>query len=297
MPPPSCVLDVASLNLSHATPRPLHEILTRPVCAHIPLETQARLVEAAMRAELEPLSRFLLRVAALVAAWAALELLARASLARHPRLAAAHATRVEVRQCVVSCAHSLWSLGATFVLLLQMEQPHGASDALRHIPHRVINPIGSVFFAYLLWDLMHVFLNRRVHAKILKESVVHHLCFMGMMLANRTVLWFNYCFPVLYIAELSTFFLSLRVCYKKLDIPEMWVSASFAVTFAVTRVLLMGLLVVHVFRSYPYIRSLLGLSMQLSYLVGLPAMYCLNLYWFSKVLQGMRKTLRKDKVT
>ena len=33
--------------------------------------------------------------------------------------------------------------------------------------------------------------------------------------------------------------------------------------------------------------------LQLSYLGGLPAMYCLNLWWFSKVVDAARRTLAK----
>ena len=38
--------------------------------------------------------------------------------------------------------------------------------------------------------------------------------------------------------------------------------------------------------------ALLGFGLQLSYLGGLPAMYALNLFWFGKIVAGVRKTLK-----
>ena len=144
--------------------------------------------------------------------------------------------------------------------------------------------------------------------------------------------------------------------------PELWVSACFALTFALTRVVGLGLLLAHLVASWQSVRTLLspgcaaaatplwlselligwvrttssrgtlalrGLQrmsiapgatctpfrctpppthvaqtcllrpallrrLQLSYLGGLPAMYCLNLFWFSKIVDAVRRTLSKD---
>ena len=38
-----------------------------------------------------------------------------------------------------------------------------------------------------------------------------------------------------------------------------------------------------------------GPGLQLSYLGGLPAMYCLNLWWFNKIVDASRRALSKGK--
>jgi hypothetical protein len=77
--------------------------------------------------------------------------------------------------------------------------------------------------------------------------------------------------------------------------PELWVSACFALSFAVTRVLVMGLLVAHILASWRDARVLLSPALQISYLGGLPAMYCLNLWWFNKIVDASRRALAKEK--
>ena len=75
----------------------------------------------------------------------------------------------------------------------------------------------------------------------------------------------------------------------------MWVSACFALSFALTRVVVMGLLVAHLLASWRDARVLLSPGLQLSYLGGLPAMYCLNLWWFNKIVDASRRALSKGK--
>jgi len=289
-----CVRDLSSIIIDDNISRPLDHLLQLPVCADVTLEAQAQMIDRAMCADVLSLTEFAGRVSIAFAVWFSVEQLARVYIARRwsslgPSSAA---TAVEVRQCIVSCTHALWSVAATIFLASRITQPYGAHEALRHIPHRDINPVGTSFFAYLLWDLSHILSNRHVHAKIVGENLLHHGCFMAMMLANQKVLWFNYAFPVLYIGELSTFFLSLRVCYRKMNVPELWVSACFALTFALTRVVVMGLLVAHLVASWGSVRTLLSAPLQLSYLGGLPAMYALNLFWFSKIVDAVRRTLK-----
>ncbi|KAL3914441.1 MAG: hypothetical protein SGPRY_007624, partial [Prymnesium sp.] len=152
-----CVHDISSLDLTDNMSRPLKEILLHPVCSNISLEVQARLIEHATRADITSNFDFVVLLLLAFSAWACIEGLAHLYLTKYSHLAiSSHATRVEARQCIVSCVHALWSVVATVFCALHIEQPYGASTALRHISHRVLTPVGAVFFAYLLWDLSHI---------------------------------------------------------------------------------------------------------------------------------------------
>lgn len=298
--PEGCVKDVSSIevpavNATYALP--LDRILSQPVCSSVSLQEQADLIGRAVAYEsLEPQQFFACALVGYVV-WAVIDLVVRRCMkGRWPAIGPPSATaNIEVRQCIVSSVHSVWSVGAAIFLMTRIEQPFGVDRALAHIPHRYINAVGIAFFSYLLWDLTHILHHRGVHGKTLVEQVTHHLCFMAMMTANQKVLWFNWAFPVLYIGELSTFFLNVRLLYRKFEMPELWVSASFALIFFLTRVVAMGIIVVHLLGSHQAAREILNPVMQVSYLVGLPAMYSLNLFWFHKIVDGVRRTLRKTK--
>ena len=155
----SCVGDTASLVIGdNNTSLPLDQLLVKPVCANITLDAQASLIDQAMGADALSVAEFGTRAAAAFMVWLAVEQLARLYIARRWSSLGppSSATSVEVRQCIVSCTHALWSVAATIFLACCIMQPYGANAALRHIPHRCINPVGVSFFGYLLWDLSHI---------------------------------------------------------------------------------------------------------------------------------------------
>ena len=268
-----------------------------PTCANISLATQAQLIESATATECVSLLTFAAHCAFAYTVFVIVDVCIRLGMRRWSTLArsASAVHDAEVRQCLVSSVHALYSVGATFYLALCIERPFGVDASLRHIPHGHITPVGCVFFAYLLWDLSHILFHCAIYAKCVAETAVHHVGFLLMMLINQRVLWFNYAFPVLYIGELSTFFLNTRLLYRKFEVPELWASACFALSFALTRIFLMGGLVLHLLASYQAALTLLGPALRVSYLGGIPAMYCLNLFWFSKIVANVRKTLRSTK--
>jgi hypothetical protein len=269
---------------------------TRPLalataCSNISLSTQAALIEEATAAEVASLLDFGVLVLRWYMTWMAVDMCVRLGMwLGLPQLGPSSSTvHIEVRQTLVSVVHSLFSIGATIFLALKVDRPFGVDAALRHIPHQHVTQVGCAFFSYLLWDLVHIHWHRGVHKRNLVEASVHHSCFLIMMLVNQGVLWFNYAFPVLYIGELSTVFLDARLLYRKFDMEEVWASAAFALTFAVTRIVLMGVLVVHLLSSYHEAFSLLGPMHRVSYLGGVPAMYCLNWFWFTKIVAAALK--------
>ena len=102
----------------------------------------------------------------------------------------------------------------------------------------------------------------------------------------------NYAFPILYLGEISTFFLSLRITYRMLDVPELYASSLFASTFFLTRIVTFGLLVVQLFSHAGDLTLLLSTPLLVSYLILLPALYCLNCYWFYKIFQSVLRVFQ-----
>ena len=105
-------------------------------------------------------------------------------------------------------------------------------------------------------------------------------------------LWCNYIFPLLLMAEWSTLLLNIRVIYRLLGKTEMVVSALFALTFFITRIVIFGALVLHMFSQASSLMQLLPAPLQVSYFGLLPAVYGLNLFWFTKICQGILRVLQ-----
>ena len=89
-------------------------------------------------------------------------------------------------------------------------------------------------------------------------------------------LWCNYAFPILLMGEWSTLLLNIRVIYRLLGRTEMLVSASFAITFFLTRIVFFGLLVLQLYSQFFQLKKLLSTPLLISYLGLLPAVYGLN---------------------
>ena len=133
------------------------------------------------------------------------------------------------------------------------------------------------------------------YAKAMAENLLHHTAFLMMLYLNSDTLWGNYVFPFLLMAEWSTLFLDIRVIYRLLDKEEMLVSAAFALTFFATRIVVFGVLLLQLFSQLSELRQLLSPPLQLSYFGLLPAVYGLNVFWMSKIVQGILRVLRGEK--
>ena len=93
------------------------------------------------------------------------------------------------------------------------------------------------------------------------------------------------------MAEWSTLFLNVRIIYRQLGKTETAISGLFALTFFVTRIVAFGGLLLHLLSQLAELKQLLSLPLQVSYFGLLPAMYCLNLFWFYKICQGVARVL------
>ena len=78
------------------------------------------------------------------------------------------------------------------------------------------------------------------------------------------------------MGEWSTLLLNIRVIYRLLGRTEMLVSASFAITFFLTRIVFFGLLVLQLYSQFFQLKKLLSTPLLISYLGLLPAVYGLN---------------------
>merc|ERR1711924_256853 len=73
---------------------------------------------------------------------------------------------------------------------------------------------------------------------------------------------------------------------------EVAISALFALIFFATRVAIFGAVVLHLLSQRTVLSQLLSPPLQLSYFGLLPAVYCLNLFWFAKICQGIVRVLQ-----
>mmetsp|Transcript_14575 Transcript_14575/g.24263 ORF Transcript_14575/g.24263 Transcript_14575/m.24263 type:complete len:283 (-) Transcript_14575:205-1053(-) len=201
---------------------------------------------------------------------------------------------IKIQKCLVSLMHNAWAMVGSTALLLLVQQPTGAPAALQHIPLPAIDFVGSVLVSFLVWDMLHSLLNWNLFSDELLEQMAHHGGFMLMMFLNGDTRWFNYIFPLLYYGELSTVFLNIRAICKELGTPVLVASALFALSFFATRVLVFGATIVHLFWNISTVLLLLSPSLQFSYLVMLPLLYLLNIYWFRGICRNVRRMLFKS---
>ena len=209
-------------------------------------------------------------------------------------------TQVKIREALVSSVHDVLTVPLVFLLLGAIahtaDGPSGilGLGPLAHIPMREIDRAGSCFAGFLLWDSAHTLMHSRTYAKAMVENLVHHVAFLSMLFLNRDTLWGNYIFPLLLMGEWSTLLLNLRVIYRLLGRSEVAISALFALTFFLTRIVIFGALVLHLFSQYDALTALMPPSLQLSYFVLLPAVYCLNCFWFAKIVSAALRVLRGE---
>ena len=216
-----------------------------------------------------------------------------------PRNASREA-RVKIREAMVSSVHDLISVPIVFGLLHHIshscDSPAGilGIGPLAFVPARHIDSAGSVLAGFLLWNSIHYIWHCDVHANGLVSNLVHHAAFLAMIALNADTFWCNWAFAPLYMGEWSTFFLNARVICKLLGRKELAVSALFALLFFFTRVVVFGALAAHFIAQASELRLLLPIGGQVSYLVLLPALYGLNLFWFWKICVGVMRTFNGE---
>ena len=135
--------------------------------------------------------------------------------------------------------------------------PH-PEERLRASCRTSTSPVGGSL-AYLLWDLVHMVSNLGLYRNLIVESATHHVGYMVMISSTWEPHCGNFAFPVLYFGELSSIFLNARrlrchACHpRRAALPHAtrrraqaaglagaWASFFFALTFFVSRVVVMG---------------------------------------------------------
>jgi hypothetical protein len=172
--------------------------------------------------------------------------------------------QVKIREALVSSLHDLTTIPLVYILLSAISHrnvgPGGLLNIgpIAYIPMEQIDRAGSVLVGFLMWDCAHYLMHARTYAKALVENLVHHVAFLAMAYLNRDSLWCNFAFPLLLMGEWSTLLLNVRIIYRLLGWQEILVSAGFAMTFFVTRIIVFGLLVAHLFSQVRALRNSLA---------------------------------------
>ena len=126
---------------------------------------------------------------------------------------------VQVRQCVVSFGHDVFAVLAATALLLSIE-PHPEDASAYYVPPEHIRLVACCLAAFFFWDLLHMLTNLRLYGRdVVLEQGVHHVLYMVMMVLNIDATYYNYAFPILYMGELSSLFLNVRIAYRCLPSP------------------------------------------------------------------------------
>jgi hypothetical protein len=218
-----------------------------------------------------------------------------------PRLSPQYKTLTPTNQVLltisfVSCLHATFSTVSAAWLIGHIESP--STFEKQFIPGTAVTTVGSVFFAYLLHDLIHNlgFLGKHFGKKR-SEQVFHHLLFIAMVLMHSSSNEMNFSFPFVYVGELSTVFLDLRFMGKHFGCPSLESACTklFALTFFLTRVVLFGWFCFQIFMNWegisanvesPVIRSSLSILF--------PIALTLQVYWMYLILAVLRKPPRAD---
>lgn len=121
---------------------------------------------------------------------------------------------VQVRRCVVSAGHDVFAVLAATTLLLSIE-PYPEDTSVYYVPLEHLRLAACCLFAFFFWDLLHMLTNLRLYRNEVLEQGVHHVLYMLMILLNIDSTYYNYAFPILYLGELSSLFLNVRIAYRR----------------------------------------------------------------------------------
>jgi hypothetical protein len=202
---------------------------------------------------------------------------------------------IRIAAAALSIVHSVIVVALAGVMAAQVTaHPADPSGEALYVPMHLVVLSGTISIAYFVYDLLFIVLHSKLYSTAtLVENFVHHSVVLTMLWINKDTTWYNFMMPVLSFGEVSTIALNIRQIYRLLNRSELWVSALFAVTFFVSRVVVLGWGVAHLFSDVGGVQARLTPILQVSFLGLLPALYCLNLYWFYAVCISVRKVLFK----
>lgn len=218
----------------------------------MPLEIHAALLRQEMSEEAE-LFGWKLQIGPSIVVVLAAFLLADAAIFLALRIFApslTHEAQVRTRGALVSCVHDIVAVPAAFFLLTKIVHPPADTQGPfgfgphSHVRLCWLEPVGAIFIGFLLWDLVHYLMHGRVYRSELFTQLLHHAGFFAMLYLNKGTLPLNYAFPILYLGEISTLFLNMRLIYRSFGWTEIAYSALFALSFFVTRILFIGAILV-----------------------------------------------------
>ena len=140
----------------------------------------------------------------------------------------------------------------------------------------------GVLIGYLVWDGVELLVDGSTTGPFF-SMLAHHVGIIGLVFLNRRTTRFYYIFPVLYLGELSTVFLSLRVVYRTLGWQVRW-NVAFALSFFVSRIVAYGGILLHLWHERVHL-AVEPFEVKIAYATGVPALYALNLFWFYKIVR------------
>jgi hypothetical protein len=194
-----------------------------------------------------------------------------------------HATIVVVR----GFQHLIQQYGAPLDAKF-VQRPYGSTSEWA-AGAAAIEPTNTIFLAFLVYDVSHVLLEYPRLGSI--DVVAHHVLFAAASYVCGSNRVFPWPFAWLIIGELSTLPLNLRwvlIQSGRGDTRLMtWTNRAFALTFFLGRVVVYGLGLLHLFRSWePHVEEAClrvpGLRVVCALFV---AGYGLNLVWFRRIVR------------
>mmetsp|Transcript_8166 Transcript_8166/g.21556 ORF Transcript_8166/g.21556 Transcript_8166/m.21556 type:complete len:276 (+) Transcript_8166:171-998(+) len=168
----------------------------------------------------------------------------------------------------------------------------------------LVESTACLFVAYLVYDLVHVALWYPKLGGM--DMISHHIAFLlaTIVAIHYRVMHFPFCWLVL--AEISTVFLNLRwLTIKALTQARQRalqqrilqiLNAALAVTFGITRVLVYGAGLLHLWVNLPGIRVAPGYMIRAIFCLLLVG-YILNIMWFRKIVVIAFNSLRDQQRT
>jgi len=166
----------------------------------------------------------------------------------------------------------------------------------------------ALFVGYLQWDVLWLLwhaVETDDRQRLDVSSILHHVLFLSITHYVLSGSYFHLPFAWLALTELSTPFLNARWCLaaagRKADNAYFWVTIGFVLTFTATRVVGYTLGIVNMWQNVDIWRSLpetaiiaAGLSGLDLVVVGVHCGYILNMFWFSKVVVGLQRMIRRS---
>lgn len=193
---------------------------------------------------------------------------------------------VALRACLGSMFHSMFGALSSFWLFTKIQSPSPGFEK-QVIPQELIRFVGSIFFGYMVHDLIH---NMGYHGRHFGskrwEQIFHHVLFMVIVVLHSSSSEMNFAFPFVYVGELSTVFLDMRFFFKSIGYPKLHALSSklFALSFFLTRIVLFGWFCGQIFVNWNAIsKNVESLIVRSSLSILFPIALVLQMFWMIQI--------------